>query len=45
MSKNIIEIKDFDVFYGDFQAIKSVSMDIEENKVALEKHKFKSQKE
>ena len=33
MSKNIIEIKDFDVFYGDFQAIKSVSMDIEENKV------------
>lgn len=33
MSKNIIEIKNFDVFYGDFQAIKNVSMNIEENKV------------
>lgn len=33
MSKNIIEIKNFDVFYGDFQAIKDVSMNIEENKV------------
>lgn len=33
MSNNVIEIKNFDVFYGDFQAIKDVSMDIEENKV------------
>ncbi|NLW52778.1 MAG: phosphate ABC transporter ATP-binding protein [Tissierellia bacterium] len=33
MSKNIIEIKDFDVFYGDFQAIKNCNMEIEENKV------------
>lgn len=33
MSKNIIEIKNFDVFYGDFQAIKNVSMDIVENEV------------
>lgn len=30
---NIIEIKDFDVFYGDFQAIKKCNMNIEENKV------------
>lgn len=33
MSKNIIEIKDFDVFYGDFQAIKNCNMSIEEHKV------------
>lgn len=30
---NIIEIKNFDVFYGDFQAIKTVSMDIKKNEV------------
>lgn len=33
MSKNIIEIKDFNVYYGDFQAIKTVNMDIKENEV------------
>lgn len=30
---NIFEIKNLDLFYGDFQAIKSIDMDIEENKV------------
>lgn len=29
----IIEIKDFDIFYGNFQAIDKVTMDINENKV------------
>lgn len=35
MSENnkVLKIKDFDVFYGDFQAIKSVTMDIPENEV------------
>lgn len=32
MSK-IIEIKNFDIFYGDFQAIKNVSMEINKNEV------------
>lgn len=31
--KNIFEIKNLDLYYGDFQAIKSIDMDIEENKV------------
>ena len=30
---NIFEIKNLDLFYGDFQAIKSIDMNIEENKV------------
>jgi len=33
MTNNILEIKNFDVYYGDFQAIKNVSMDIQKNKV------------
>ena len=33
MTDNIIEIKDFSVFYGDFEAIKNVSINIEKNKV------------
>lgn len=32
MSK-IIEVKNFDIFYGDFQAITNVSLDIEKNEV------------
>lgn len=31
--KNIFEIKNLDLYYGDFQAIKSIDMDIQENKV------------
>ncbi len=31
--KNIFKIKNLDLFYGDFQAIKNIDMDIEKNKV------------
>ena len=33
MTSSILEIKDFSVYYGDFKAIKNVSMNIEKNKV------------
>ncbi len=33
MEKNRIEIKDFNFYYGDFQALKGINMDIKENKV------------
>ncbi len=33
MTSSILEIKNFSVYYGDFKAIKNVSMNIEKNKV------------
>ena len=30
---NKIEVKNVDLFYGDFQALKNVSMDMPENKI------------
>ncbi len=33
MSENIVKIKNFDALYGDFKAVKNVSMDIAKNKV------------
>lgn len=31
--KNAFEVKDLDLYYGDFQALKKINIDIEENKV------------
>jgi len=31
--KNVFEIRGLDLYYGDFQALKSINLDIEENKV------------
>ena len=33
MSKYKFEIKNLDVFYGNFQALKNVSMNIDENEI------------
>jgi phosphate transport system ATP-binding protein len=32
-NKNIFEIKDFNIFYGDFQAVKNILLDIQSNKI------------
>ena len=32
-NKNIFEIKDFSIFYGDFMAVKNVMLNIESNKI------------
>lgn len=33
MSKNVFNVKNLDLFYGSFQALKDINIDIEENKV------------
>ena len=37
---NSFKIKGLDLFYGDFQALKNVDLDIEKNKVTLCKDSF-----